>query len=1399
MTKVKTNSDSVTKFGLLIVLGIITLIGVFFFGQQEKKISAKRAFSLSQWNETPQIFGARRGNPWINVQDGKEILTDFTDADADFENQQPLSIAAADFDEDGMPDIVIGYENGAASFMRGNVDALFPNAPEAQARKAKGEFTDASFLSPAKVFTLPAKADFLAAGDFNADGHFDIATAKRNGNMFYFLVGNGKGEFNLAKTLELEGNVTAFLAEDFNRRDGINDLMVGIQTAQKSQLLIFENPYGAMKAKPEVFDFNDPITSLKIGSIEGDARFDLAVVAGNELAILRGRDRKLLFDDSGNSAETVNLSRRIFDFQIEAVAIGEFIKSTSYESEIVLLADNGKIHLLEKEVGNAYIIKQVVDLGNTLTNVRVSDSDLPVMLTTRVSARPIDTLVIGFDKQIHLLTSDFTAPRSETEAVNYDGQKFELQTSLDTTQKINAILPMRLNIDALSDLVVMKDNSTAPSVVQTAPMATYLVVSAGLEPDGNIGQAICATAPCDPVTGLCSGPCTLRAAIEQGNFTNGSHQINFNIPSAGVPTIPGGTYALSNPAVIDGTTQPGGLVQITGTNDLPANIFTGSQTDNCVFRGLVINGVGGNYYMNPQGINNIFEGNRIGTNPAGTAASGSPINNTGGIAVSGANLIGGTTAAARNIISTGTGEGMGVNGLSTGNPLRVEGNFIGTDVTGTIALGNFGNGVRLQGFNLTIGGTTAGAGNVISATTGDANFGANGIRGQGGDGGGIGKLIQGNRIGTNAAGTAALPNARFGIEGSTGTPFDTIGGGNPAARNIISGNGLHGIETSTTGASALTPIIAGNFLGTNAAGTAAIPNGGFGLSFGGSIGTLVTSNVVSGNTGGGILFCCNNAGVNDVISNNLIGTDATGLNSLGNGGVGLSISNSSGGATQSGTITGNTIAANGSHGVLVDNGFNLNFQDNFIGTNVGGSLNLGNGGDGIRFANAFGQNNVTFNRITRNAGKGVNLATTNIFSLDNNIANNRIWDNGGLGIDLGDDGVTANDNCDAENGTNNLQNYPVIATATRRGNSIRVSGTFNSAVDPNYILRFYENDAADSSGFGEGQRSLGEINVAIPAGCQVNFTATVPNNLPSGRCVSATATDSDGNTSEFSRCVRIRTTANSFDNDGKADVSIFRPSNGQWWFLRSSDNSVFAATFGTSSDRITPGDWTGDGVNDMAFWRPSTGQWFILRSEDFSFFAFPFGANGDIPAPGDFDGDGKFDAAVFRPSTTTWFILRSSDGQTTITPFGATQDKPVVADYDGDGLDDIAIFRPNVGEWWYRKSSDGGVLAAQFGTSTDFPVQGDYTGDGKADIAFWRPSTGFWFVLRSEDSSFFAFPWGVSTDIPAPSDYDGDAKTDAAVFRPSSATWFLNLSNKGIQILNFGLAGDKPVPSAYIP
>ncbi|MEP7148671.1 MAG: zinc-dependent metalloprotease family protein [Acidobacteriota bacterium] len=273
-----------------------------------------------------------------------------------------------------------------------------------------------------------------------------------------------------------------------------------------------------------------------------------------------------------------------------------------------------------------------------------------------------------------------------------------------------------------------------------------------------------------------------------------------------------------------------------------------------------------------------------------------------------------------------------------------------------------------------------------------------------------------------------------------------------------------------------------------------------------------------------------------------------------------------------------------------------------------------------------------------------------------------------------------------------------------------------------------------------------------------------------------------------------------FDGDNKTDISIFRPSNGSWWWQRSSDGQVPALQFGASTDKVVAADFTGDQKTDVAFWRPSTGEWYVLRSENFTYYSVPFGLNNDVPVPSDFDGDNKADLAIFRPSNNTWYIQKSGGG-VDIIGFGIAGDKPVVGDYDGDAKADIAIFRPAVsgGEWWIRRSSDGVAYAFQFGASTDRPVQGRYTPDNKTDVAFWRPATGTWYVLRSEDSSFYAVPFGISTDIPVPGDYDGDGRFDLAIFRPSNANWFVDRTTAGILIQQFGVSTDTPVPSAYVP
>lgn len=271
-----------------------------------------------------------------------------------------------------------------------------------------------------------------------------------------------------------------------------------------------------------------------------------------------------------------------------------------------------------------------------------------------------------------------------------------------------------------------------------------------------------------------------------------------------------------------------------------------------------------------------------------------------------------------------------------------------------------------------------------------------------------------------------------------------------------------------------------------------------------------------------------------------------------------------------------------------------------------------------------------------------------------------------------------------------------------------------------------------------------------------------------------------------------------FDGDGKSDVSVFRPSSGNWFIQNSGNGSYNFQLFGVTGDMITPADFDGDGKTDIAVWRPSNGAWYRLNSSNGTFTAEIFGANGDFPVPADYEGDGKADVCVFRPSDGSWYRINSSNGQFVAIGFGVSEDKPAVGDFDGDGRADISLFRPSVGTWFRLNSTNGLFVSTQFGAPADKPAPADFDGDGKTDISVYRPSSGNWYRLNSSDSTFFAIQFGTSGDKPSAADFDGDGKSDIAVYRPSNGVWYILKSSAGFSAQQFGISEDLPAPNAFV-
>ena len=525
-----------------------------------------------------------------------------------------------------------------------------------------------------------------------------------------------------------------------------------------------------------------------------------------------------------------------------------------------------------------------------------------------------------------------------------------------------------------------------------------------------------------------SGAGSLRQAILDANASPGLDTVQFNIAGSGIHTIvPLSTMAITDAVVIDGFTQ---------TGSSPNTLLVGNDAV---------------YTVEIDGSGIPFTNDLIRLLTSGATLRGLLINKANGTSI---------------FIDVGD------------NDNKVIGNWIGTDVTGTQYLGTDFSPVRVSGSSNHVGGTDPADHNVIVGA--NSGGGATIDLALGGS-----NVIQGNHVGVNAAGTAALttsPLPSYGISMAATAHDNLIGVTTPGARNVVFAN-----APLLLGSGSHHNTIQGNYIGTDATGT---------VGFGASVGIFSNNaphddliggsaagagNVISGN-GVGIVFTDGAAA--HAVMGNFIGTDPTGLQP-------------------------------------VPNTRGIDIQSPSAGSVIGG-VNPGEG-----------------NIIAFNQGAGI-LAVFSTSYVGWTIRGNSIHSNAGLGIDLGGSGVDPNDIGDADDGPNRLQNFPIVSSVTDTGGSTRIQGILHSSPSTTFALDFYANPACSNfpREFLEGETYIGSSQVTTDGSGKFEFDVTLPVALEAGARVTATATDPAGNTSEFSQRIIFSISPTSGPGTGGAAIAV---------------------------------------------------------------------------------------------------------------------------------------------------------------------------------------------------------------------------------------------------------------------
>src|SRR5215213_10392909 len=533
------------------------------------------------------VHAAGRGKPYLNFQDGRSMKVVYRGESAlanALQNgaAQARSLASADFDRNGTPDVVAGFDfNGAGmiTLQRGNPDAFAPTDDSVLVRMQQGYNPD-PLLPGADVYAVPVSPDFMVTGNFTRDSEKDVLFAAKGGAL-YLMAGDGAGRLGAPQQIDLLGPVTALAAGEFRAADGFTDIAVGVAGGGGNFLLIFDDAAKGFKNPLVQQPLAAPASAIEFGGLDDDPFMDVAVADGSEVLVVHGWGRK----------EQVTAESRVEQVKVggnlRGLAVGEFTWDRNGYSEIAALSDDGSVHIVKNaksdnrpftEAEAAKRTRANLKANKVIENVDVESIEswkpgrragwtesskfaatAKSLQRTNLSYRETDDLMLMDLGQTKLEIAHLSSPKDMSLAEFSATGDVQTKT-LETESAPVAVLTLPSKLNGETDLVMLDTTSPQLSIVPNAPNTTITVDRT----DDPSGAGLTAASACTAA----GNDCSLRGAIQ---FANLPANNNTTI------SLPANTYILS----INGTNAggcDGNTVGDLGANQTMSIIGAGAAT-----------------------------------------------------------------------------------------------------------------------------------------------------------------------------------------------------------------------------------------------------------------------------------------------------------------------------------------------------------------------------------------------------------------------------------------------------------------------------------------------------------------------------------------------------------------------------------------------------------------------------------------------------------------------------------------------------------------------------------------------------------------------------------------------------------------------------------------------------